>query len=145
MSTTRRWLPDCCSAFAVFVATIPPVAVLATGCNNPLLDSLLGGLLGGGSGLSIVTPSLPVRTGEDRQIEVTSSGNVSTGDIVSWHVSGTGGTISQDGLFSAASMGQVTIWATYRIPAQDPNNPPISTTTNKVTFDIWPHGPKSGS
>jgi hypothetical protein len=116
------------------------------GCGDQMLGSFMGGLLGdgGGGGLTVLPTAFPVRIGEQRQFRVAEAGGASSGDVISWQSSGSAGTITPDGLFTATGMGTSTVWATYRIPATDEGGSPGIGTTNRVTFDVWPGGPGSG-
>lgn len=146
MSATRTWFAVRRVAVATFCAMLLPALAVSAGCDNPIINTLLGGLFGnGGAGLTVLQPAHPVRVGEQRQMEVKASGSVTEADIVSWHTSGSCGTITSTGLFTAQSMGLCSVWATYLAPATDPNNPPTSTKTNTVTFEIWPKGPQGSS
>ncbi len=117
---------------------------LLAGCENQTLNTFVSGMLGGtgGSGLTVLPPSLPVRKGEQRQFQVVGSDSVSAADIVSWHISSTAvaGTITQNGVFTALNMGTCTVWATYQVPSTD-GSASRTATSNRVTFDVWPVGP----
>ncbi len=149
MSATRRWSARRRRAFFVALAAAV-IPVWFAGCGSEAMDSLLGGLfgsVGSGSGLTVATPALPVRVGDERQIEVVPRGDAAASDITAWHLScsSTVGTITGDGVFTAQGMGSCTVWATYRVQPTDPNNSVTTTSTNRVTFDIWPRGPSLGS
>jgi hypothetical protein len=96
---------------------------------------------GGGSGLTLAQPAYPVRVGEQRQLQVVARGNSSSADILTWESSGTAGTVSASGLFTAQTMGMCTVWATYRVESSDPNVPSTVATTNRLTIEVWPRGP----
>ena len=136
------------------VRNTPLLAVCAAslmalaGCAGDMVGSLLGGLLGGVGGssgsLTVVAPDGPVRVGQQRQIQVVASGDVSANNVTGWHTSGSGGTIGSDGTFTAVGIGRCTVWAAYEVPSTDPNLPARAATTNRVTFDVWPWGPSGG-
>ncbi|MBN1344666.1 MAG: hypothetical protein JXQ73_18385 [Phycisphaerae bacterium] len=137
MATTRRWCFPLLSCLLV-------AGLL--GCGNEKVGSLLGGALttmglGGSGGLTVIAPDFPVRVGEQRQLRAIATGQASVNDIVEWQISGAGGTLTSAGLFTATSIGQCTVWATYLITPTDANLPSYTATTNRVTFDVWPNGP----
>jgi len=129
----------------VVCAGLIALLALLPGCDNQTLGTLVGGMLGGtgGGGLTVLPPSLPVRKGEQRQFQVVGSDGVSPADVVSWQISGTptAGTITQNGVFTALNMGTCTVWATYRIPSTD-GSPSRTATSNRVSFEVWPLGPR---
>lgn len=141
------------SAYRTAGLTCGCLAVLAscailTGCGSNLVDTLVGGLLTGtGGGLTVVPPDFPVRVGEGWQFQIAASSQASSVEKLSWQSScaSGAGTITTGGAFTALGMGQCTVWATYQIPPTDPNQPATQGSTNRVTFDIWPYGPKAGT
>jgi hypothetical protein len=145
MATAWRWSSTRRAVRWTSVISMFATLALGAGCGSGIAGSLIGGLLGtsvgGGGGLTIMPPAYPVRVGEQRQFRAISSDpNLQAEDLV-WQSSGSGGTITPDGLFTAAEMGVCTVWASYRVPSSDPTAAPRVATTNRVSFDIWPRGP----